>query len=367
MRVCVCVYTRMYVPLSCHLDDRFSFAVAPHWLTLLSLLHKKYSSSFARSSIRSNLSWCATSGAITIEPYLHVISFATEPCFHIILIGLFCQRDLSSHHQLFCQRAMTSYHIDNFCGKRKLIGTWCLFCQKAVSWWYGFFVVAPEHSALQCVAACYSVRQCVAVCCSVAVCCTGTCGYGSLAEEKIVSTRVKAFLCCSVLHCVAVYCNVLQCLIVCCSMLLCSAVCCNTSPDVRALWQKRTSFNWFALQCVTQCVLVCCNPRVVKSWIYWNPRCSRVVQCVAVCSSVMQFVAKCCDLLRCATVRCNPGVVTSWIFWNLTCCSVLLRVAACYIVLHCVEVCCSAFQFWGRDVVNFLKLTYYIEFVNSTN
>jgi len=52
-----------------------------------------------------------------------------------------------------------------------------------------------------------------------------------------------------------------------------------------------------------------------------------VLQCVAVCCSVVQCVAVCCSVLQCVAA----------------CCSVLQRVAVCS-VLQCVAACCSVVQ-----------------------
>ena len=54
-----------------------------------------------------------------------------------------------------------------------------------------------------------------------------------------------------------------------------------------------------------------------------------MLQCVAVCCSVLQCVAKCCSVLQCVAV----------------CCSVLQCVAVCCSVLQCVAVCCSMMLF----------------------
>jgi len=50
-----------------------------------------------------------------------------------------------------------------------------------------------------------------------------------------------------------------------------------------------------------------------------------VLQCVAVCCSVLLCVAVCCSVLQCIAV----------------CCSVLQCVAVCCSVLQCIAVCCS--------------------------
>jgi len=54
-----------------------------------------------------------------------------------------------------------------------------------------------------------------------------------------------------------------------------------------------------------------------------------VLQCAAVCCSVLQRAAVCCSVLQCAAV----------------CCSVLQCAAACCSVLQCAAVRCSALQF----------------------
>ena len=53
-----------------------------------------------------------------------------------------------------------------------------------------------------------------------------------------------------------------------------------------------------------------------------------MLQCVAVCCSVLQCIAVCCSVLQCVAV----------------CCSVFQCVAVCCSVLQCVPVCCSVSQ-----------------------
>ena len=131
--------------------------------------------------------------------------------------------------------------------------------------------------------------QCVAVCCSVLQCVTS---------------------CWSALECVGVCCSV------CCSVLQCVAVCCS----VLQIFKERRAFSALTscvavwLQCggsVLQCVAVCCRPSKkgrnsqplsveadpldVRSVIICTPQvtnhfeslCCRVLQCDAVCCSVM--------------------------------------------------------------------------------
>ena len=86
---------------------------------------------------------------------------------------------------------------------------------------------------------------------------------------------------CSMLQHVAVCCSVLQRVAVCCSVLQRVAVCCSVLHCVRRI-RHNTSWVCMALfshSCsVLQCVAVCCS----------------VLQCVAVCCSVLQCVAVCC-------------------------------------------------------------------------
>ena len=63
-----------------------------------------------------------------------------------------------------------------------------------------------------------------------------------------------------------------------------------------------------------------------------------MLQCVAVCCSVLQCVAVCCSVLQCAAVCCSMLQCVA------VCCSVLQCVAACCSVLQCVAVCCSVLQ-----------------------
>ena len=90
-------------------------------------------------------------------------------------------------------------------------------------------------------------------------------------------------------------------------MLQCVAVCCS----------------------VLQCVAVCCHHVTTK---IAHSVCCNVLQCVAVCCSVLQCVARvlhmCCSVLQCVVV----------------CCSVLQCVAVCCSVLQCVTVCCNVLQ-----------------------
>ena len=83
-----------------------------------------------------------------------------------------------------------------------------------------------------------------------------------------------------------------------------------------------------------------------------------MLQCVAVCCSVLQCVAVCCSVLQCVAVCCSAYISrprTSAMVPHLrpesfqdeshhVCCSVLQCVAVCCSVLQCVAVCCSVLQ-----------------------
>ena len=88
----------------------------------------------------------------------------------------------------------------------------------------------------------------------------------------------------------------------CCSVWQRVALCCSVLISMASL--NPVDSIW-----MVQCVAVCCS----------------VLQCVAACGSVVQCVAVCCSVLQCVAV----------------CCNVWQRVAVCGHVLQCVAVCCS--------------------------
>jgi len=65
-----------------------------------------------------------------------------------------------------------------------------------------------------------------------------------------------------------------------------------------------------------------------------------VLQCVAVCCSLLQCVAVCCSVSQCVAVRCSVVQCVA------VCCCVLQCVAACCSVLQCNAVCCSLSRMW---------------------
>jgi len=65
--------------------------------------------------------------------------------------------------------------------------------------------------------------------------------------------------------------------------------------------------------------------------------CCSVLQCVAVCCSVLQCVAVCCRVVQCVAVCCC-------VLLCAVCCSALQYVAVYYSVSRCVAACCSVLQ-----------------------
>ena len=75
-----------------------------------------------------------------------------------------------------------------------------------------------------------------------------------------------------------------------------------------------------------QCAAVCCS----------------VLQRVAACCSVLQCVAVCCSVVRCSAVWCSA--LQRVCFAPIASGFVLQCVAVCYSVLQCVAVCCTVLQ-----------------------
>jgi len=97
---------------------------------------------------------------------------------------------------------------------------------------------------------------------------------------------------------------------------------------------------------VLQCVAVCCSvlQRVAVRCSNGYTVCCSVLQCVAVCCSVLQYVAVCCSVLQRVALRAIQGGLTvfamkdSFIF--MPCC---IRIHMCdmthaYVTTLCVRI-----------------------------
>jgi len=111
-------------------------------------------------------------------------------------------------------------------------------------------------------------------------------------------------------------------------MLQCVAVCCSVLQCVAApLVKALTTVHVFARLPVVCCgvlqrVAVCCS----------------VLQCVAVCYSVLQCVAVCCSVLQCVAACCS--VLRSRIKARATVHMFARLPVVCCNSLQCVVVCC---------------------------
>jgi len=80
-----------------------------------------------------------------------------------------------------------------------------------------------------------------------------------------------------------------------------------------------------------------------------------VLQCVAVCCSVLQFVGH--GVLRArrlwiaVALQCAGSVLQQVAVCIAVCCSVLQRVVVCCSTFQCDAVCCSVLQCVGDDVL----------------
>ena len=197
----------------------------------------------------------------------------------------------------------------------------------------------PSHVTLLCLAHC----ECVAGCCNalqgVAVCC-------SMLAARIIANGSTNERCCSMLQRVAVCCSVLQNVAACCSVLQRVAVCSSGSMKGCLIYDRvPRNCPWSPWQKFSKSQFA---PRITqynnyrRDFLGIRSRAEKlpldllllehattslhgIVECVAVCCSVLQCVAVCCGVLWCVAV----------------CCSVLRCGVVCCSVLQCVAVWCS--------------------------
>jgi len=201
---------------------------------------------------------------------------------------------------------------------------------------HAFWCAAVCCAMLQCVAVCYCVLQCVRY--------EWVRNGGSWLFDNVLGMLFCGLQCCSVLQCVAVCCSVLQCVAVCCSI---------------ALWRSM-------LQCVTYEWVM---PHI---WLLWvvggrqniHETHRSTLQHTATHCSTLQHTTTYCNALQHATTRCNMLLHTHKIFWFVcwchtpgissqrvaVCCSVLQWIAMYCSVLQRVAACCSVLQ-WNIPVI----------------
>ena len=135
-----------------------------------------------------------------------------------------------------------------------------------------------------CVPVCCSVLfWCVAVCCSVLQCVAVQESWHTHTHEQ--GEHVIGYVCCSVLQCVAVCCSiVLRCIAVCCSVM-------QYRNDGAHVHMSKVRLSFTATHCNTlQHTATHCNTLQHRSEIIIHVC---VLQCAAVCCSVLQCVALC--------------------------------------------------------------------------
>jgi len=113
------------------------------------------------------------------------------------------------HHVSLCaawNRMNTSKHCNTHCNTPQCTAQRCSTLQLAedTATHYNTHCSTLQHKLI------YSAKHCTAACCM-----------------RSREYSGDATVCCSVLHCIAVYCSVLQFVAVCCSVLQCVAVCCS--------------------------------------------------------------------------------------------------------------------------------------------
>jgi len=128
----------------------------------------------------------------------------------------------------------------------------------------------------------------------------------------------------------------------------CVAVCCSVLQFVavccRFVALYCNVFKCVAV-CVVVCVAMCCSVLSCRLSFSWHTDCGCWFQDLP-----LQCVAVCCIVLRrvvvCCSVLQRAAVCWSVLQCVAACCSVLQRVAVCCSVLQCVAACCRALLWW---------------------
>jgi len=213
------------------------------------------------------------------------------------------------------------------------VGLWCgvLYCVAVWKW-------VSSHTAKQCNtlqhAALKPLQHTATHCPTLQHC---------AALPSMISSHGHRCVCCSVLQCGAVCCIVLQCGNGFLVTLQESAIRCNTlrrsdtAPHCRALV---SSHGHRCVCCnVVQCVAVCCSMLhvCVAAWC-------RVLQCGNGFRVTLQHTATRCNTLQRSHTAPHCRALVSSHGHRCLCCSVVQCVAVCCSVLQCVAVCCSVLQ-----------------------
>ena len=117
-------------------------------------------------------------------------------------------------------------------------------------------------------------------------------------------------------------------------MLQCIAVCCSVLQRVAVY---RSPLIAWSIPKATPFAAVYC------SVLQYLAVLSNALQCVAVGCSGLQCVAVCCSVLQCVAVCCSVSLIDNFVF-DPKRHRLLQCVAVCCSVLQCVAVCCSVSQ-----------------------
>ena len=124
-------------------------------------------------------------------------------------------------------------------------------------------------------------------------------------------------------------------------MLQCVAVCCSVLQvvsNLRTIINSRQKRSNLAVITVLQCVAVRCRA------LQCVAVCCSALQCVAVCCSVLQRVAACCSVLQMHGGAVAQSVAGCYRVLKRACCNMSQRNAVCYHVWQRVAVYCSVMQ-----------------------
>jgi len=283
---------------------------------------------------------------LTVATPYHVCVLQSYSENIVSFIGLFCKRDhsCSLKHSQECYFSMTGSKSWYDCIKYSRIMMWRAYT--AFIWTYEpnwvWFVAASVRS--ECFRMVHRIWFCFGLYSRIMT-------LQGLARNRDCATQSNFSYHTYTLHHTAPHCNTLQ----------HTAPHCNTHNPTSTPTPLLPAPQGAPVdtRSVLQCGAVCCS--VVQCGAEWCSVlqcvavCCRVVQCVAVCCSVLQSGAVCCRVVQCVAVRCSVvqcgavwcSVVQCDAVWCsvLQCgavwCSVVQCDAVWCSVLQCVAVCCS--------------------------